>query len=74
MCGGSSPSPAPPPAPAPAPPRDGPSAPEFNEKTASERNSLAAAKRGRRGLKINLVSTPDTGLAGGSGLNPGGPA
>jgi hypothetical protein len=67
MCGGGSPKPAPPPAPAPPPPVEGPAAPEINEKASSDRMSLAANRRGRGSLRINL--TNGTGNGTGSGLS-----
>jgi len=67
MCGGKSPAPAPTPAPAPAPPVDGPSAPQINEKRASDRNTLASSRNGRGSLRIDLAQSSPAG--DGVGLN-----
>lgn len=67
MCMGSRPKPAPPPAPAPPPPEDPPVAPVVNETAASDRNLVAARRRGRRSLRIDLAGA--TTNNSGTGLN-----
>lgn len=53
------------PAAAPAPPLEGAQAPALNETAASERNTLAANRRGRGSLRIDRATAAPTA---GSGL------